>query len=112
MKTVSDLKVGDTVWYTDVNFKGLHETVVSKIGTKLITTKSGWREVTFRKDTLKSNDAYAHQTLIPDKAAYLEDQEKRRIIRQIATDIFYSDQNKFSLETLNNVASVLGIKID
>lgn len=112
MKTVHDLKVGDTIWYTDVNRKGLFEATVTKVGSKLITTEGGLRDKTFRKDTLKANDEYQHQTLIPDKETYLEDQEKCKIISEIAIHIRQIDRTKVSLASLHNVASILGIKID
>ena len=69
----SNVKVGDTVWYDDVNGRGAAptETTVVKVGSKLITTQ----RIVFRKDTGRTNDNYGHQSLILDIEAY--EAEKR-----------------------------------
>ena len=104
MKTVHDLKVGDTVWWTDVNRKGLQSGTVEKVGTKLIYVD----RYVFRKDSLKVNDCYRHQTLIPDLDSHKEQAEVSRIVGLIRNEITYG-KNNLSLEDIKKVAELLRI---
>lgn len=76
MQDYSNVNVGDTVWYGDVNSRGrgLSETVVTKVGRKLIYTT----RLVFRKDSGRTNDDYGHHTLITDLERY---EERKRTLR-------------------------------
>lgn len=108
MKTVADLKVGDTVWIADINARGRppYEDVVTKIGTKLITVG----RCTYRKEgNLSRNDNYGHQWLILS----LEDEQLRRKAAKYARQIErHGVSSDTSIETLRQVASLLGIKLE
>ena len=82
MKTVDDLKVGDKVWWSDVNRKGIHSGTVLKVGRKLVTVKE-YGQIVFRKDNLRTNDDYGHQSLIVDLEAYQERQKVRGVLDAI-----------------------------
>lgn len=68
MSDYSKVKVGDTIWFTDVNRGGVTEATVERVGPKLIAVVpvGHQRSTTFRKDTGCTNDAYGHQRLILD----------------------------------------------
>lgn len=111
MKTVEMLKVGDVVWIHDVNRRGHSpdESVVVKIGTKLIHVGEGWRKIIFRKDTLRTNDDYQHQYLILS----LEDEAERKLrseyLREIERRVSGS---KAEIENVRIAAAMLGINLE
>ena len=72
MTDYSKVKVGDEVWFSDVNSrsKELSPATVVKVGSKLITVKRHYNTMVFRRDTGKTNDDYRHQTLILDLELY------------------------------------------
>lgn len=86
MSDYSNIKVGDTVWYSDINRNGLFEVVVTKVGSKLVTTSPLGRicpTTVFRKDTGRTNDEFSHQTLILDKVAYEAWQAAAKLIYKL-----------------------------
>ena len=107
MKTVYDLKVGDAAWWVDVNGKGaIYEGTVTKVGSKLI--ELGRRS--YRKDSLRTNDQYGHQTLIPDLEFYNERQEASHILGLIKNRIGYG-MTSIPIENVKKAADLLGISI-
>jgi hypothetical protein len=110
MKTIDNLKVGDVVWYMDVNSNRMagpwpKQTVVTKVGSKLITTE----DYVFRKDTGKTNDMYQRQWLIVDKNKYEDDQRTSKIIRHIRNEVSSSD---VSLTNAIAASKLLGVYED
>ena len=109
-KELKDLKVGDTVWYTDVN-GGRHgrpyitEGKITKIGSKLITVG----HIVFRKDTMKTNDNYMHQSLVIDKQKYDDDCETSRLHTKLRDNFSIYSQRRFPLSKLKDVCDILGI---
>lgn len=86
MKTLEDVKVGDTVWWHDVaNGRGRLPTaaVVTKVGSKLIYIEQYTRNKGFRKESGQANDAYGHEYIIADLEAYQEELLKEKIARAI-----------------------------
>lgn len=79
MKTIKDLRVGDTAYWTDVNRKGIHTGTVTKVG-RLLITAGGY---VFRMDTGRTNDGYSHQTLIADLEAFKDWQMACRVFSVI-----------------------------
>lgn len=109
-ESIDNVRAGDTVYWVDVNGKGeIFSGVVSKAGSKLITVVNGWRGIVFRKDTLKTNDEYRHQTLILDLKAYEEEQTKENIIYSILRASSY-ELKKCSLADIEAAAKLLGLK--
>lgn len=107
MKTVADLKVGDTVWVDDVNSRGRppYSAIVTKIGPKLITVG----KLTYRKDTLRTNDAYGHGRLIFS----LEDEAiRRKAVRYSLQIERHGVPRDTPIETLEQVAALLGITLE
>ena len=105
MKTLEDLKVGDTVWYTDINSRphGLVTTTeVTKIGSKLIFTS----RFIFRKDSMRTNDGYAHETLWLELEAVEREARRKKLERAL-----WSYRGKASLEVLEQVVVLLNITI-
>lgn len=103
-RSISDLKVGDTVHWTDVNIKGLHSGKVSKIGRKYI--KVGIYE--FHKDTGVVHSAYTHQTLVADVDEYHRQQQRNKLIRLIR----HSHRlipDSVTLEDVQQAAKLLGL---
>ncbi len=72
MKTINDLKVGDTVWimYANDRTHTPRPETVTKIGSKLFTVD----DRVYRKNDLQSNDNYRHHSVILD----LEDEKIRQ----------------------------------
>lgn len=72
MQDYSTVKVGDTIWWSDVNGRRSdpESGTVLKIGPKIITVSHHSRTIAFRRDTGCTNDAYGHQTLIADLGLY------------------------------------------
>jgi hypothetical protein len=105
-KTLDDLKVGDTVWWSDVNRRGISDGVVDKVGRKLITVG----RLTFRKDTGRTNDEYGHQTLIPDLAAYREMCARNSCIARIRSTLSFS--SGASLADVRAAAALLRVSLD
>lgn len=68
MTDYSKVKVGDTVWWSDVNGRGLRPEsgTVLKVGPKLITVSRYSRTIVFRRATGRTNNEYSHQHLIVD----------------------------------------------
>lgn len=70
MKQITDLKVGDPVWWVDANRSGVFEGRVTRVGRTLIDVRSakesGRFSMVFRRDTGRRNDDFGHQTLIAD----------------------------------------------
>jgi hypothetical protein len=106
MKTLDDLKVGDVVWYSDVNRKGLTEGRVSKVGRKLVTV--GY--YVFRKDTGRTNNEYGHQLLIPDLEAHKERIARSKCWLRIRDARGLSDD--VSLADVKAAAALLRIPLD
>lgn len=107
MKTVKDLKVGDIVWWVNVNRRGLNSSgTVEKIGNKLITTTSG---KVFRKDTMRTNDAYGHDHLILDIEDYEKVQAHKYLIGKIKSDVCFDATIPY--EDVLQAAQLLGIDV-
>lgn len=107
MKTIADLKVGDTVWLIDTaNGKGRppDQTTVTKIGSKLIET-AGWRKDKYRKDTLRINDAWGDWLMILD----LDDWEQEKKTKALRQQLKNADWSKVSLEDAQLIAKIVGI---
>lgn len=86
MKTLEDVKVGDTVWWHDVaNGKGRAPVplIVTKVGPKLIYVEQYSRSKGFRKESGVANDTYGHEYIIADLEAYQEELLKEKIARAI-----------------------------
>ena len=83
----SNVKVGDTVWYSDVNRSGVTMTLVVKVGPKLVTTRG---RLVFRKDTGCTNDAYGHQRLILDMELYEAEVRANKAFRRLMVGLSYS----------------------
>jgi hypothetical protein len=100
------LKVGDTVHWTDVNFRdgGLRSDKVTKIGSKLVTVG----RMVFRLDTLATNDDYRHQMLVLDVQAYKDEQTARKLSRVLSDHLL---RGKVSLQKLLLVAETLGVSV-
>lgn len=109
MKTVKDLKVGDTVWYSHVNVdhgKTLRETKVIKIGTKIIYTT----QLDFYKDDLCQHGLYNHAKLILNPEQFYDDIKAKNLTRDIVDKLKYEGQtNRPSLDTLKKVCDLLGL---
>ncbi len=109
-KTVSDLKVGDVAWFTDVNGRpkrGLNEIIITKIGRVLIHAENR----VFRKDTMRANDDYGHQTLILSKADHIDAGKRHDIRILINNRTLYSSRCDAPLEDLIAAAKLLGIDV-
>ena len=105
MKTLENLKVGDTAWFIRQSFsQSPSVTTVLKIGTKLITTDDG----VFRKDTLKTDDGYRRLVLDLDHYNYVLN--KGELVRTLRHEMEYYNPDKIALETLLEVAKLLGIE--
>ena len=113
-KTIKDLKVGDVVWYTDVNVRDretgelkISSAVVSKVGSKLIHVTSDYHKpVSYRADTLIENGDYNHRTLILDLDDYSQARHKAKLLKAIR-NVYYTDS---SYEDVIEAARLLGIK--
>jgi len=106
MKTVEELKVGDTVWIGNVNGKGrLTEGTVNKIGTKLIQVDGS----SFRKESLRENDQYAHRWLILDLQQFEDEQKTEKILSAIR-NMAYGRKN-ISLDSAKQAAGLLGVDV-
>ena len=110
MKTVDDLKVGDQVWWTDVNRKGLHTGAVTKVGRKLVTVGVGYGAYVFRKDTMCTNNGYSHQKLILDVELYQERQAVNRI--RSAIQRAYGGSKDIRLADAKEAARLLQVDIE
>ena len=102
MKTIKDMKVGDTVWYTDANRRDkLFTTIVTKVGTKLVHTKLG----VFRIEDMRTNDDYQHQRFYLEEEAFERETERKKMMSQIRcaalTDVSYENLKKI-VELLDN----------
>ncbi len=109
MKTIEDLKVGDTVWVVDtVNGRGnpVKEYRVAKVGTKLITIDSFGG--TFRKENLRKADAYAHDLLILDITQYEKDREIE-LLRKRLLGLDWFGWKDVSAENISKIAAILGM---
>lgn len=87
MTDYSKVKVGDTVWFSDVNRRSneLSSATVVKVGPKLITVEMYSRTTVFRKDNGRTNDDYQQQTLILDLELY----EAKRKVNAAMSDLRY-----------------------
>jgi hypothetical protein len=109
MTDYSKVKVGDKVWYTDVNRKLLQHAVVTKVGTKLITV--GPYSRVFRKDTGLTNDDYQHQRLIVDFDAYHEQQKANSQMQALYRRMSSNPAEGVSAEDITAAAKLLKINI-
>lgn len=105
----SSVKVGDIVWWADVNRKGLVEGVVTKIGSKLITVDN---DLVFRKDTGLANDKYGDRTLIPDKDLYEEELRANRAMYALGKRITYSRNPGVTYADIVEAAKLLKIDLE
>lgn len=107
MKTVEDLKVGDWVYWSDVNRSGLHSGEVTKVGRKLLTVGRG---LVFRKDSLCTNDEYGHQKLILDR----EEHQRQRRVGRILLAIARASGGKatISVADAEMAAKLLGVDVE
>lgn len=109
MKTIEQLKVGDTVWIKD-EANGRHRepqaAIVAKIGSKLITLTNG---DTYRKDTLCKNDSYGFWKIILDLDDYKILGYKKEIAGSIVAKMHYF--KNMPIEDLKVIAQLLKIKI-
>lgn len=106
MKTVNDLKVGDTVWLIDTaNGKGRppEQSTVTKIGSKLIEVE-GWRKDKYRKDTLRINDNYGHWLMVLD----LDDYEQDKKLKALRQKLKNADWSNVSYEDCLWIAKLIG----
>lgn len=110
-KTIKDLKVGDEVFFTSINFRGAHKNkigkeTVTKIGNKIIHC----RYSKFRIDTLVSADNYGHEKFYLSEAEIFEERHKDRIISSIR----YGTINfkEITIEKLIEAGNALGINTD
>lgn len=113
-RKVEDLKVGDTVHYVGVNFKDrIVPVIVTKIGSKLITTEKVEDfnyTVVFRKDTLRSNDAYGHDTLIVDLQQYLDNAHSTKMMYKIVDELKYRLKDH-SIDKITQIFDLLGLTL-
>ena len=111
MADYSKVKVGDTVWYSDVNRKGLTKGVIAKVGRKLITLEGGGG-LTFRKDTGQTNDAYQHQTLILDFEANRKVEAVKHAWKWLYNNLSFTPNEGVELGDVFDAARILRIKIE
>lgn len=119
MQDYSKAKVGDLVWWSDVNArgKGLQEGVICKVGTKLITVNPLYSgrvalhtTIVFRKDSGRTNDNYGHQTLIVDIESY--EAEKRADSAWEKIKHHYSRPSGTTYADIEEAARLLKINIE
>ena len=103
----SNVKVGDTVWFTDVNRGGVTMTVVTKVGTKLITCG----RMVFRKDGGNTNDAYGHQSLITDLVAYNAFRDACKAMSRLYYCMSGRPQEGVTVEDIQAAAKLLKINL-
>lgn len=112
-------KVGDIVWWSDVNSRGrgLTKGVITKAGPKLITAVTvyddgtqGRRSIVFRKDSGRTNDNYGHQCLIVNLEAYEDDRKARAAWDKIRQH--YSKPTDATFADMQAVAQILKINIE
>lgn len=110
-KAIKDLKVGDKVFFTSINFRGIDknkigEETVTKIGNKIIHCKY----LKFRIDTMVTADTYGHELFYLSKEEIVEERRKYRIISSIR----YSTINfkEITIEKLIEAGNALGINTD
>lgn len=104
-----NVKVGDMVWYSDVNRSGLITTTVTKVGSKLIHTRS----LVFRKDTGRTNDAYEHQTLIVDRDLYEAEQRANKAFAALCKNLNYNVRKSgVTAADIQAAAKLLGIDLE
>ncbi len=109
MKTVADLKVGDTVWIQRSHSRGYNETTVEKIGRTLIHT---CYRLSFKKDTLCGNGDDYNSRLILDLEQHEEDlkqaEVKRKHVYAITDKLRYGVRlEAISLENIISAAKLL-----
>jgi hypothetical protein len=105
-EVLKTLNVGDTAYWSDVNSRdgSLSSGKVTKVGTKLVTVG----HMVFRLDTLKANDDYQHQTLIPDIERYYEQKKTKHLSRALSEHLIHCDTK---LSDLERIAEILGVKV-
>jgi hypothetical protein len=109
MTDYSKVKVGDKVWYSDVNRKLLQHTFVTKVGTKLITV--GDRGKVFRKDNGRTNDKFQHQTLILDFYAYYERKAVVSLLQKLRVSIPNSPHGDVTSDDVKTAARLLKVEL-
>lgn len=111
MLDYSRVKVGDTVWFTGDNQKGLTEAVVVKVGPKLIHV-SGPRVMSFRKETGCINDRLAHnQTLITDFVAYGEYNAACKVLQRLYCAMSWRPQAGVTVGDIEAAAKLLKLDV-
>lgn len=79
-KKLTDLKVGDPIYFTDVNRKGLQESLVKKVGRKYITTTFN-TQFDFRG--YESNSGYSHKFAYASKEEYEQEVYLRNLKNKV-----------------------------
>lgn len=119
MQDYSKVKVGDIVWWGDINSRGRGMTKgqVTKVGSKLITAHFIYEDgtlsrkpIVFRKDTGSTNDDYGHQYLIVDLEAYEANTRADKAWHEFRQQ--YSRPKGATYEDIKEAARILKININ
>ena len=113
MKTLADLKVGDTIWHTDCNFhRGtqLQTAVVEKIGTKIITC-AGRRCQKFYKETFRGAEKEygGHYRMYLEEQPFLDERRIKKLESMILEKFRSYSGTNIPLTTLEQLIVILGL---